>query len=83
MVLLGMDLKGENYRAWQVKPEDFPISGSLTEQLKFLLNFAVLAPSTHNSQPWNFKIAKNQIIIVNLSGRGDKDLEAVRSIYEK
>ncbi|MDP4000654.1 MAG: tryptophan synthase subunit beta [bacterium] len=28
------------------------------------------------------KIPKNQLIIINLSGRGDKDLETVRELYE-
>lgn len=29
------------------------------EKIKFLLNYAILAPSTHNTQPWLFKIKKN------------------------
>ena len=35
---------------------DFPASGTLTEKLQFLLNFAVLAPSIHNTQPWFFRV---------------------------
>jgi hypothetical protein len=35
---------------------DFPEKGSLESQIKFILNYAILAPSTHNSQPWLFKI---------------------------
>jgi nitroreductase len=35
---------------------DFPIAGTPAEQLRFLLHYAVLAPSGHNSQPWLFKI---------------------------
>lgn len=29
------------------------------EKIKFLLRYAILAPSTHNSQPWLFKIENN------------------------
>lgn len=45
-----------NYKAWEVKLEDFPKKGSLRDQLQFFLKFAVLAPSTHNTQPWIFEI---------------------------
>jgi len=31
--------------------------------MKFLLTFAVLAPSSHNSQPWRFEIKENEINI--------------------
>ena len=41
---------------WQVKASDFPANGSATEKLKFLLNYAILAPSGHNTQPWLFRI---------------------------
>jgi len=30
-----------------------------TEKIKFLLNYAIFAPSTHNTQPWLFKIKEN------------------------
>lgn len=36
--------------------KDFPRNGSLKERILFLLRYAVLAPSTHNTQPWNFKV---------------------------
>ena len=41
---------------WDVRDTDFPVAGTPAEQLRFLLNYAVLAPSVHNSQPWLFKI---------------------------
>jgi hypothetical protein len=41
---------------WDIKKEDFPADGSLDEKIKFVLGFAILAPSTHNSQPWRFRI---------------------------
>ncbi len=33
------------------------------ELAKLLISFAICAPSGHNSQPWNFQITENQIII--------------------
>jgi len=41
---------------WSVKTEDFPKKGSATEKLRFLLNYAVLAPSSHNAQPWLWQL---------------------------
>jgi len=46
---------------WNVKEEEFPIKGSVEEKLKFLLNYAILAPSSHNTQPWKFSIKGNSI----------------------
>lgn len=40
----------------KINISDFPEKGSLEFQIKFVLNYAILAPSTHNSQPWLFKI---------------------------
>ncbi|MDP3093304.1 MAG: hypothetical protein Q8N16_00905 [bacterium] len=39
-----------------INPEEFPRNGDLQEHIKFALSYAILAPSTHNSQPWLFKI---------------------------
>lgn len=50
-----------NYQAWLVQAGDFPQSGFLEEQLKFLLRYAVLAPSTHNSQPWQFQVSAGAV----------------------
>lgn len=41
---------------WTIDPADFPAAGGPMRQLKFLLDYAVLAPSGHNSQPWLFRI---------------------------
>ena len=41
---------------WEVAEADFPAQGSPAEQLRFLLNYAVLAPSRLNTQPWLFSI---------------------------
>jgi len=35
---------------------DFPAAGTPQEKLRFLLDYAILAPSSHNSQPWRFRL---------------------------
>lgn len=34
----------------------FPCDGAPEEQYLFLLRYAIVAPSTHNSQPWRFRV---------------------------
>lgn len=47
--------------AWQVKESDFPVNSSNEERLLFLLNYAILAPSSYNTQPWKFNVSDNEI----------------------
>jgi hypothetical protein len=39
----------------------FSVNGPDSEKLRFLANYAVLAPSTHNSQPWLFEVSGNAL----------------------
>jgi len=39
---------------WTVD-DDYPDRGSAADKLEFLLRYAVLAPSSHNTQPWRFR----------------------------
>ncbi len=41
---------------WKIDERDFPASSGLDEQARFLVGYAVLAPSSHNTQPWRFAI---------------------------
>jgi nitroreductase len=41
---------------WKIAEAEFPRGGTAEQQLRFLLRYAILAPSTHNSQPWRFRI---------------------------
>jgi hypothetical protein len=45
----------------KVAEDEFPVDGTKAEQLKFLLNYAVLAPSSHNTQPWRFNIINEAV----------------------
>lgn len=45
-----------NRSAWDVTEDEFPRLGSPADKLRFMLRYAVLAPSNRNSQPWLFKV---------------------------
>jgi nitroreductase len=46
-----------------VDENDFPPDNSEGEQFRFLLHYAILAPSSHNTQPWKFQILPNGIAV--------------------
>lgn len=48
--------KARNDDPWSVSENDFPAGAPAAEIFRFLLNYAVLAPSSHNTQPWIFRI---------------------------
>jgi hypothetical protein len=48
---------------YDVSDRDFPYGGTLEEQFAFLLRYAILAPSTHNTQPWKFALSPDGIQI--------------------
>ncbi len=47
----------------------FPSWGSSAERLRFLVGYAVLAPSRHNAQPWQFEIEGDEVRIYTDSTR--------------
>lgn len=51
----------ENMAIWDIQPSQFPRRGSTTEQLLFILHYAVMAPSAHNTQPWRFSVKDHAI----------------------
>jgi nitroreductase len=48
---------------WNLSEEDFPNTASIDLQLRFLLRYAILAPSVKNTQPWSFTVAANQVYL--------------------
>lgn len=40
--------------SWKINEDDFPAKGGVQAKWRFLLQYAVLAPSTRNTQPWRF-----------------------------
>ncbi|MBN1191072.1 MAG: hypothetical protein JXA46_15050 [Dehalococcoidales bacterium] len=48
---------------WEINESDFPSGEGTAEKIRFLLGYAILAPSSHNSQPWKFSIQDNTVLI--------------------
>lgn len=46
---------------WNVNEDTYPAQGSAEEKFRFLLQYAILAPSSHNTQPWLFKFADDRL----------------------
>jgi len=51
----------ELWDPWQISEIGFPAKGEVSDRLRYLINYAVLAPSSHNSQPWLFRIVGEEI----------------------
>jgi hypothetical protein len=62
---------------WQIDAEEFPWQGTPDDRLKFLIRYAVLAPSVYNTQPWIFSVKEDTIQVFIDTTRwvqsGDKD----------
>lgn len=48
---------------WALTGTDFPILGNRDEQLRYIAQYATLAPSTHNTQPWVLCVADGALDI--------------------
>ncbi len=46
---------------WSVSPDEFPADSFVSDRIEYLLQYAILAPSPHNTQPWMFRINTNDV----------------------
>ena len=46
----------DRHGSWLVDETEFPAAGTTADILRFALRYTVLAPSSHNSQPWLFRV---------------------------
>lgn len=46
---------------WTIADAAYPRHGTRAERLRFLIGYAILAPSSHNTQPWLFKLAADHV----------------------
>lgn len=56
-----MTIRDPALAIWSSAIDDFPVSGTPREKLKALVPFAIRAPSSHNSQPWRFRLFTEQM----------------------
>lgn len=47
--------------AWQVSESEYPAAGTDSDRLRYLVRYAVLAPSSHNTQPWFFRVVEDTV----------------------
>jgi hypothetical protein len=59
-----MSLHPRTQAPWSLREAEFPIGGTSFERARYLLRYAILAPSTKNTQPWKFVIAGDRIAIL-------------------
>ena len=55
---------------WEVSEQDFPETARIETQLRFLLRYAILAPSAKNSQPWAFSVQGSRVHLIADVRRG-------------
>jgi hypothetical protein len=55
---------------WEICEQDFPGNATIETQLRFLLGYAILAPSTRNTQPWRFAVEVDTVHLFADFGRG-------------
>jgi hypothetical protein len=56
--------------AWAIDERDFPRGWTTADQIRFLLGYAILAPSGLNSQPWLFRVHDNWVQLFADRARG-------------
>jgi nitroreductase len=52
-----------NSTAWEIDPSRLPPLAGVEAKLRFALQYAVLAPSSHNSQPWHFIVDGDSVML--------------------
>src|SRR5512140_907598 len=50
--------------------EIFPVEGTAAQKMRFLIQYAVLAPSEHNAQPWRFRVEEDSLALFADRTRG-------------
>lgn len=50
--------------------DEFPLTGTPAQQLRAAIKYAVLAPSSHNTQPWLFRVSGDEIALYADRSRG-------------
>ncbi|MCB9559090.1 MAG: hypothetical protein H6709_22320 [Kofleriaceae bacterium] len=62
-------MHGPGIEAWDVATDEVAHDTPLPELLRTLVRYAILAPSTHNTQPWRFRVTGDAIEVWSDPGR--------------
>jgi hypothetical protein len=49
---------------WSITAEGFPENGPVYDQISFLIGYAVLGLSDHNTQPWLFRVSDGYLEVI-------------------
>jgi hypothetical protein len=52
-----------NLAAWNIDPSEFPVTGTAIDKARFAVGYAILAPSSHNTQPWRFIVNGDELLL--------------------
>ena len=52
------------FAEWEIDAVHYPADASPQERMRFLLGYAILAPSGHNTQPWLFRLVPNGVELI-------------------
>lgn len=67
---------------WEINESGFPRDSAPAQQLRFLLRYAILAPSSRNTQPWKFRVSDQQVDVYTDKNRWLKVADAdQRELY--
>ena len=56
-------MSASNLAAWNIDPSEFPVTGTAIDKARFAVGYAILAPSSHNTQPWRFIANGDELLL--------------------